>query len=586
MQSLRQGGEQQSRFEKRFVRPDGATVWVRVNASAVVDRSGQPLYIVAQIEDLSEREAAEAALRVTNARFAALVEHSSDMTVVLGLDGSLLYTSPAAASLWDLPTVLPSTADPFALVHPDDLDMLRSAFFTTVAGDIPISPVWRARRADGSWRHFESHFTNLLADPAVGGIVVNSREVTERVQSADLLAHQAFHDSLTGLPNRILLSDRLSQALRRSQRSGRPTALLFLDLDRFKVINDSLGHAAGDELLRHVAKRLTTVVRPEDTVARVGGDEFVVLAEVADSDESIALAQRLIDAFVDPIPLPGGEDAVTTASIGVALSTEHDPEGLLRDADTALYRAKERGRDCYELFDDELRERAVRRHTTEQRLRRALDEDRFALGYQPIINLQTGKVVEAEALLRIDLGEPAVEVSEMIGVAEDSGLIVTLGARVLAEACRRAASWQKRLGPMAPGAISVNVAARQLSSTAFVDQVEMALLAAGLAPSRLCLELTEGTLFEAGRSTVNTLEELKALGVSLAIDDFGTGFSSLTYLKRFPLDYLKIDRSFVDGLGTDPGDTAIVRAVIGLGRALGLVTVAEGVETEGQLAPT
>jgi EAL domain-containing protein (putative c-di-GMP-specific phosphodiesterase class I) len=295
------------------------------------------------------------------------------------------------------------------------------------------------------------------------------------------------------------------------------------------------------------------------------------------------MAERIRLSLVKPIALRGGTAAVVTTSIGITLSRHPDSDSALRDADTALYRAKERGRDRAQIFDAGLRHRAVQRLDTEQRLRRALDTSDFVLYYQPIIELATGRITGSEALLRISDGQGLVLPEEFVSVAEESGLIVTIGAGVIAEACREAVRWREELGDAAPSRVTVNVSGRQLAATGIVDQVRTALAQSGATGDQLCLELTEGVLIEAGRPTLAALEELKEMGVTLGIDDFGTGYSSLSYLKRFPVDFLKVDRSFIGGLGEDPEDTVIVRAVVALGQSLGLATIAEGVETPTQL---
>jgi diguanylate cyclase (GGDEF)-like protein len=419
----------------------------------------------------------------------------------------------------------------------------------------------------------------------VVGVVITSHDVTERTLAAALMHHRAFHDPLTGLPNRALLLDRLDQALHRAERSGHFVALLYLDLDRFKVINDSLGHIAGDQVLVEVADRLVGTVRPGDTVARLGGDEFVVLAEAVNGHaEAEQIAERIRSSLLLPIGLRHGGTAVVTTSIGITLSRQPHPDSTLRDADTALYRAKEHGRDRHYIFDEGLRHEAVRRLGTEQLLRRALDSSDFVLHYQPIIELETGRVTSNEALLRINGGPgPLILPGEFVAIAEESGLIVTIGAGVIDEACCQAVRWREVLGERAPSRVTVNVSGRQLSASGIVQQVVTALGRSGASPDMLCLELTEGVLIEAERRTLAALDELKEMGVTLGIDDFGTGYSSLSYLKRFPVDFLKVDRSFIDGLGRDPEDTVIVRAVVALGQSLGLATIAEGVETEVQL---
>jgi diguanylate cyclase (GGDEF)-like protein len=426
--------------------------------------------------------------------------------------------------------------------------------------------------------------------------------------------YRALHDPLTGLANRGLLMDQLGQALTRARRrSGTGgVAVLFLDLDRFKVVNDSLGHAVGDDLLIEVARRLERVMRSADTVARLGGDEFVVLVEdVGGVDKVLALARRLRQAVSAPIPVGAGQRVVVTASVGVALSGPHDtgadaadadaanadaadadaapvaatPSSLLWDADVAMYRAKDAGRDRIQLFEDGLRAGSLGRFRSEAMLRQALAHGGLRLHYQPLVDLNTGALAGAEALVRLQHPDGRlVPPAEFIAVAEETGLVVPLGAWVVAEAAAQAAAW-RALQPVGapPMTVTINVSGRQLATPGFAVEVGAAIARSGADASHLCFEITETALLDATGESVATVERLKELGVGLAIDDFGTGHSSLTWLRRLPADFLKVDRTFVAGLGTDAGDTAIVRAVLDLGQALGLTTVAEGVETPEQL---
>jgi diguanylate cyclase (GGDEF)-like protein len=402
--------------------------------------------------------------------------------------------------------------------------------------------------------------------------------------------YRALHDPLTGLANRGLLMDQLGQALARAERRPGSVAVLFLDLDRFKVVNDSLGHATGDDLLVEIARRLERVMRSADTVARLGGDEFAVLAEdVAGVDEAVTLASRLRAAIAVPVAV-AGQHVVITASVGIALSAPEagspaSPSSLLWDADVAMYRAKDAGRDQIQLFEDGLRDDSVGRFRSEAMLRHALDHNGLRLHYQPLVDLGTGALAGAEALVRLeDRDRGLILPAEFIPVAEETGLVVPLGAWVVAEAAAQAATWRE-LQPVdaPPMTISINLSGRQLKTAGFAFEVGKAIARSGADPSHLCFEVTENTLLDAGGESLATLQGLKDLGVSLAIDDFGTGHSSLTWLRRIPADFLKVDRTFVAGVGDHPGDTAIVRAVLDLGRALGLTTVAEGVETPEQL---
>jgi diguanylate cyclase (GGDEF)-like protein/PAS domain S-box-containing protein len=409
----------------------------------------------------------------------------------------------------------------------------------------------------------------------------------ERKEFEDQLAHQSMHDPLTGLPNRLLFLDRLGQAIARCQRTKSSVGVAFLDLDRFKNVNDSLGHDAGDELLVEVARKLESVLRPGDTVARFGGDEFTILCEDLPCDvareQAIEIAERLLTSVIRPMVVRGTEMFVG-ASIGIALASSGDerPEELLRDADAAMYHAKESGRGRVEVFDDTMRTRAVTAHATENALHRALERGEFRLFFQPIVGLSDARCVGAEALLRWQHPERGlIGPSEFIPLAEETGLIVQMGWWVIEEAARHAARWQ--LEQSEPFQVAVNLSARQLGAPDLADRLADVIARTGIEPSSLCFEITESVLMDDADAVIDLISRVRGLGVEFAIDDFGTGYSSLGYLKRFPVDSVKIDRSFVSGLGTDAGDAAIVSAVIGLAHALGLRVTAEGVETEEQL---
>jgi diguanylate cyclase (GGDEF)-like protein len=412
-------------------------------------------------------------------------------------------------------------------------------------------------------------------------------DITARAQAQEQLHYQAFHDALTGLANRALLLDRLEQAVTRHARDPGTLALLFLDLDRFKVINDSLGHDVGDQLLLAVAGRLSGCIRREDTLARLGGDEFVVLVEDPRSAGGApALAERMLAALGVPFTLSGREFFLTT-SIGIVVSQapHAGASALLRDADVALYRAKSKGKACYEIFDAQMNAHALERLELEGQLQRALGRDEFVVYYQPQVELATGRQVGLEALVRWRHPERGLLVpSVFLGLAEETGLIRPLGQWVLGAACRQARRWQEEAPGAPPQVIGINLSAREFQHPGLVEHVAAMLRETQVDPQALQLEITEQTVMADAADAAATLGQLKALGVRLAIDDFGTGYSSLSYLKRFPVDTLKIDRTFISGVGADAENQAIVQAVLSLGHALQITVVAEGVETAADVA--
>ena len=412
------------------------------------------------------------------------------------------------------------------------------------------------------------------------------REITERQKAEERVRRLALTDPLTGLANRAVLMDRLREALRRQARGKGILAVMFLDLDRFKVINDSLGHRVGDAVLQAAAGRLTRFVRGTDTLARMGGDEFVIVAEdVADEQAALELGDRISQAGREPFRV-NGEEFVCTWSVGVTTTAEaqHSPQGLLQEADLALYRAKNRGRDRTEVFDEELRTTAIGRLGTERMLRRAIDEDRLRVIYQPIVDLNSGRVVTAEALVRVfepDLG--MLEPESFLEVAEETGLLVIMDEWVMADAMSQATAWHAEFGQTDFAGVGINVTSRRMADAGFAKEVVDALDAHDLPRDHLQVEITERVLMEASNSAMTGLKALREAGISVGLDDFGTGFSSLAYLRQFPLDFVKIDRSFIHALTLAAGEDAIVAAIVDLSHALGLFTVAEGVETQSQL---
>ncbi len=446
----------------------------------------------------------------------------------------------------------------------------------------PVEPerLLRAVRAGLERRRLVGENRDLLSRLQQANLTLESR-VQERTEA---LAHQALHDALTGLPNRALLIDRLDQALAGATRSARPVAVLFIDVDHFKLFNDSRGHAAGDELIVGVAQRLKQTVRPADTVARFGGDEFVVVSPEAGTLEgATGLAGRISAALAQPFQL-GDQDVFLTVSIGMAVSSATMPaEVLLRDADAAMYRAKQQGRARCEFFDETMRTEAEARLELQTALHWALERDELRVFYQPLVEVASGRVVGLEGLVRWQHPERGLLApASFVPIAEDAGLIVPIDEAVLRQAAADHVRWRE-LHPQLHLSVAVNLSAHHLRHPGLPGRVREVLEEHGLEPSALCLELTESVLMEDLDRHAETLLDLRRLGVRLAIDDFGTGYSSLTRLQLFPVDVVKIDRSFVAGLGTDPRDTAIVRGVIELAHALDLVVVAEGIERPEQL---
>ncbi len=453
----------------------------------------------------------------------------------------------------------------------------RAAHLATATKVSELPPIPTRKDEIGS---LVSSFAKMLAT-----IEQQTDEINQFPRRLDQLARQAFRDPLTSLPNRALFMDRLAHALTRTERRGEQLAVLFLDLDRFKVVNDSLGHGVGDQLLIGVSQRLAACLRPEDTIARLGGDEFAILLEdVKDDKGPTSVADRLTGELQQPFVVEGRE-VVITVSIGIAMSTARrmTPEDILRDADLAMYHAKGKGKARYEVFDKSMNAPAKERMDLELDLRNAVARGEFILHYQPVVELPTGRITEVEALVRWKHPQRGLLFpADFVGLSEETGLIVPLGRWVLHEACRQTRQWQLA-APATKLAISVNLSARQLQQPGLVDEIGAVLRETRLDPGALRLEITETVVMHDAPITLAKLEALKALGVQLAIDDFGTGYSSLGYLKRFPVDTLKIDRSFVKGIGRDVEDSAIVRAVITVAKSLGLSVTAEGIETADQL---
>jgi diguanylate cyclase (GGDEF)-like protein/PAS domain S-box-containing protein len=539
-----------------------------------------------QTVDALTRETAQ--VRRSEQRFRALVQNASDVVLICTAGGTISYQSRTAETAWGFSPkgmLYKSLAD---MIHPDDQPALRDLWeqLQAAPGTTRITEL-RLRDAAEVWHHVSLILTNLLQETAVDGIVVTARDIGERKAFESQLTQQAFYDSLTLLPNRALFLDRLEQAVTRAGRRHDGVGILYLDLDNFKTINDSLGHQAGDRLLIGAAGRLQACVRGEDTVARLGGDEFVILLGYPSNEaDALLVAGRIAQEFSRPFVINGREFAVT-ASVGVALSDtgQEGADNLMRNADVAMYRAKTEGKARCVVFAASMHLDALARLDLQNDLRKAIERGELRVHYQPIVLLDSGHIVEVEALVRWQhptrgLLAPA----EFIPVAEETGLIVPLGQWVLEEACRQVAVWQTLFPADPPLAVSVNLSSCQFQHPGLIEDIKHALRLAGLAPTNLKLEITESVIMRDVEVTIAKLHQLKHLGIQLAIDDFGTGYSSLAYLKLLPLDVLKIDRSFVQGIGRDREDTAIVRAVLSLAKSLNLTVTGEGIETAEQSA--
>jgi diguanylate cyclase (GGDEF)-like protein/PAS domain S-box-containing protein len=575
------------RCEYRMLAADGRTVWVEDQSVLVHPPGGGLPFRQGFALDITDRKLAEQALHGAEARFRTLVEQLPLTVYIDAIDeaSSNIYTSPQIESMLGY-TTQEWLADPLLfvrLLHPDDRERVLAVHAHTHATHEPLCVEYRLLARDGRvvWVLDEAR---IISDPSGGGQVLQGYllDVTARKEAEELLRHQAFHDPLTGLANRALFTDRVQHALVLGGKEG-AAAVLFVDLDDFKAMNDRLGHPAGDSLLCAVGARLCSVLSPSHTVARLGGDEFAILVEdVRDAATAAATADRLVSAFQQPFHVLGN-DVFVTASIGIAMGDDADE--LLRSADVAMYRAKASGKAQYAFYAPTMDEEVLGRLELIADLRRARPGEQFVLHYQPSLDLATGDVVGVEALVRWEHPTRGLLQPEaFIWAAEETGLIVGLGRWVLAEACRAAARWRAEVPGAAALGLSVNVSARQLQQPGLVDDVRRALAGSGLDARALTLEITETVLAQRGDDAAAILQSVKALGVRLALDDFGTGYSSLSRLQYLPVDELKIDRSFVQSIDSGADRAALVRAIVELGRALELTTVAEGIEHAGQVA--
>jgi diguanylate cyclase (GGDEF)-like protein/PAS domain S-box-containing protein len=535
------------------------------------------------LEDTVERRTAE--LRSSEERLQTVIQHVSDVVSVVNRSGEILSVSSSVREVLGYRPDELSDVNILSFVHPDEVALLETFLVDMATATKPTAHLEaRMRHRSGTWRYTETAGADLTEDPVLQGIVLTTRDVTQRRQLEEQLTDQAFHDSLTGLPNRALFGDRLDHAVSRATRIGNPLAVLFIDLDDFKAVNDTLGHREGDELLRHVASELAMCVRLSDTVARLGGDEFAVLMEDASVAEALEAADRIQHRLNRPVMVQGSE-IVVSASVGVAATDELVGESteLMRNADIAMYSAKTDGKARYKLFESSMHSRVVERTALLSDLRHALERREMDVCFQPIVELASLEACGFEALVRWHHPERGtIDPIEFINLAEQTGLIVAIGEYVLEESCRQLVEWDNMGISGEALTVSVNVSGRQLIAPDLVATVERVLRDTGVEPSRLTLELTESMLLDDIDTSTEQLQALKRLGVRLAIDDFGTGYSSLSYLRQLPVDFLKIDRSFIDGLDAELAGADLVRAIIDLGQRLQLTTIAEGIETPEQ----
>lgn len=569
-------------YDRRITLKSGEQRQVHATYVPHIEEHGRVRGFFSLVTDITERKKAEEALAESEEKFRVIAENVEDLIVLLDTEGRRLYNSPSYSAILGHAR---SGEDSFAEVHPEDRERIQRIFEQTVKTGIGHRTQFRFLLKDGSVRHIESQ-GSVIRDAAgkVSKVVVVSRDITERKHAEAYIRHLAHHDGLTGLPNRVLLADRLGVAIVQAHRDQRRAGVLFIDLDRFKEVNDKLGHQAGDRLLQSVSERLSASVREGDTVARLGGDEFVVLLpNIRDHGDTQRVANKILGNVARPYTLDGQAFTVTP-SIGIAVYPNDGAtvEDLMRNADAAMYHAKQLGRNNFQFFDPAMNPVTNARFTMESQLRRALEENQLLLHYQPIVDVKSGAIVSVEALLRWQ--QPGGGLSlpgKLIPVAEESGLIVPIGEWALTTACRTAMRFREVGLPDLR--MAVNLSPRHFRKKDLAAHIAAVLKECELSPRNLELEVTENVIMEFGEESVAVLRAVNEMGVALTVDDFGTGYSSLSYLKHFPVDRLKVDKVFVREVTTDADDAAIVTAVVAMAHGLALKVVAEGVETQGQL---
>jgi len=566
------------------LRKDGSTFPIEVLAREY-HYEGRDVRVVS-VRDITERMDAERALRVSEAQFRALIENASDFIIIIDRTGIIRYVSPSVVRMMDFSEGEIVGTSGFSWVHPQDLENLSTIFQRRlVEHGVGVPIEFRIRRRDGSWRILEAigNF-DLIDSPTLAGVILNARDITDRRQAEEAVKRLAYHDVLTGLPNRAFFEDCLRTRLAGAKENGEVLGVLFVDVDHFKLVNDTLGHIGGDDLLQIISAELKELMRDGDTVARVGGDEFVVLLSgIKEAKDAVDAARRIVSRLDKRRVIRARELRVTT-SIGISIYPEHgdDADTLIANADIAMYEAKDRGRNGCRLYSSVMKDDVVERLTLENDLRNALERGELVVHYQPIVDAVSERVVAAEALVRWQHPDRGlVYPDQFVPFAAESALIVALDEWVLKGACVQASAWRQGGHDIQ---VTVNLSSRTLQREDLVDMVEGLLDKAKLDPASLVLEITEGAVMSDVESIVVALLRLRQTGVSISLDDFGTGYSSLSYLKRFPINSVKIDRSFVGDVTEDENDAAIVSTIISMAHSLKLLVVAEGVESREQLA--
>lgn len=576
--------------DKKLELDDGTKIWLDIYTYPIFDEEGRVSHVIEYIRDITDRQLAEDAVRESEERYMLSAKGANDGLWDWAMKSNEIYYSSRWMTMlgYDEGEISRSPEEWFGRIYYNDRMQVEAEISAHISGHTPhFQNEHRIKHKDGSYRWVLSR--GLAIRDAKGNtyrMAGSMTDITERKLAEKQLMFDALHDVLTGLPNRALFMDRLGHAVSREKRNkDHLFAVCFLDMDRFKVLNDSLGHSAGDKLLIAISERLEESLRPDDTVARLGGDEFAILLEdLKDSNEALGIIERIQEKFAQPFGLDG-QEVFTSSSIGITFSsTGYDnPENLLRDADIAMYHAKSKGSACCQIFDNNMYDNAVAQLQLETDLRQAVKQDEFSLYYQPIVSAKSGRITGLEALIRWDHPRKGLILPlEFIPTTEETGLIVQLGDWIMEEACKQLSIWQKQFPDEDPLSVSVNISSKQLTPR-FIGYVKDLLGKVDLAPNSLVLEITESIIMENAEVVAPLLQQLKEMDVQLHIDDFGTGYSSLSYLHRFPLDVLKIDRSFVNRIDANGDNMEIIKAIITLAHSLEMDVVAEGVETEEQL---